>query len=270
MISGKDVFKAYLEASFPNHKGRPGKRGGSSPRGFNFPSYPPQLKPYPKGELVQTHYTELRKQQEAFSNKIVDWIQGRSEIMPKPDWVYRGVPKGMSVTPQQEGEYMHGTPWPWSAARAGKGVWGDPNSNDVYRFPYSDDQLFYRGGALIGDPLEYTAISNMQGKTWPELMTEAKALYQKRLATGTKSLDADNWANETVDDLAKAAFETDLGGKPGIWRGKELPYRMDTYKPRLRSNTRIRQIVMQKLRQGIRPEDIAEMHILKRIKPRNV
>lgn len=234
-------------------------------------------------ELVNRDWKELQKEDEKLKDDITSWLMGETTKMPEPSQIYRGVPKGV-VDPVKAGtEYVHGTPWGFSAARGGKGAFGDPTGHNVYSIPATKDTIYYRGGALEGDPLERTRIKNAKGMTWDELMKEAKTLYQNEvirerardrergeiLGEDVQRDDYKYIADSVANDLSRASFETDMRGKEGIWRGQHVPYELDRELPRLRSYDTIRSVIEAKRQAGFPDDQIPELKIIGRDKEGN-
>lgn len=218
----------------------------------------------------------LRNKQDSFQGSIVDWLVDGGE-MPSPTNLYRGVSLGADFTPKI-GEYVHATPWAFDAARGGKGAFGDLKGHDVYAVPLGKDTRFYRGGSLAGDPLEITRIDTSRGKTWEQVMGEAKELYgqeatrqvaearKRGLIESPKDLRRElrHAAKNVLDDIRKATFETDALGKPGIWSKTGASPEMTRAKPPLRSYDDLRDVVDAKRKSGYTDDQIPELKILER------
>jgi hypothetical protein len=229
--------------------------------------------PSEAAKLVKSTWKELRNTDNKLIEDIGKWITGKISTKPSPNALYRGVPKGKELTPK-DAEYTHGTPWGFSAARGGKGSWGDVSAYDVYEIPVKKDTKYYRGGSLAGDPLEGTRIKNAKGMTWNELLNEAKNLYETELVREKAKArrqgyefskeDAKDVLDRVINDLTNASFETDLYDKPGIWKGQSVPSELDKVVPKLRSYSDLVEAVRNMKRQGFSDADIPELKILNR------
>ncbi|MFA5352615.1 MAG: hypothetical protein WC291_00125 [Thermodesulfovibrionales bacterium] len=205
---------------------------------------------------------------------VLDWLMGKTTEMPKPSTLYRGVPKGRGSKPAGGQEFTHATPWESVAERAGK--FGGGGEYDVLKYPAGSGTKYYRGGSLAGDPLESTRIKNIQGMAWEDALNYAKKLYKgdigrfkatrgASIKAGYEKLDdvtLRRLARDVVRDIRNATFETDVLGRPGIWRGKSAPKAINRSTPVLRSKTDLRQRIADQRAKGIRDEDIPELRVL--------
>lgn len=227
---------------------------------------------------------------DALAEEAKAWIMGAENARkPALPVIFRGVYSAIKkgTKPPVE-EFMHATPWPEVASRAG--TIGGGFSTKVYAYPATKELKFYRGGSLAGDPLESTSISSIQGMTWDKALDKAKELYQTELLRQRAKLlrDAKNYGfpenmvlrdynampneigNRVTRDFIHATFETDLRGKSGIWVGQHVPREMQKRMPRLRSYNDLVEVLEERAQQGYSLEDIISMpeaRILKRGRP---
>jgi hypothetical protein len=218
--------------------------------------------------------------------KISSWLMGETVDRPQLEAIYRGVPKGSEKIAPESAEYIHGTPWASVASRGGKGAFGDPHQYDVLAFPVRKETKFYRGGSLEGDPLERTRIDTTKGALWDEALDNAKETYMKevirRKAQIQKRYSDSPYLNKELElipkhaaedithDLMRGTFETDLGGKPGIWEGQHVPHKLARDLPKLRSYDDLEDALIEKKKIGYPLEDIVaspEAKILRRGQP---
>jgi hypothetical protein len=208
------------------------------------------------------NYKAARRYDSRILRKVERWLLDKGKRPSAPPTVFRGIPKGS--VPQVGKQYTHGTPWKSTAARGGKGAFGDPRSYDVYQHASSPDTLFYRGGSLAGDPLEFGKIMSAQGMTWDKILDKGKRLYKRNLARIKGSDFYDDYsksyqAKEAADQIRRASFETDITNKPGIWSQKVVPRELRTEVPKLRSNEDLKEIINKARKAGIPEAQVAEL-----------
>lgn len=200
------------------------------------------------------HNTSIGKQKE-----ISNWLHNGGAEPSAPDTIYRGVPKGAPF--KAEGKWTHATPWGSVAARGGKGAFGMPRSEyDIHELPAGEDTIYYRGGALADSPLERTRIMNASGMTWKQILDSARKIFDTRKARIERVIDKSNpdyadysdesietikknaiqtLANEVVNDVRVASFETDALGQKGRWSDKKIPSRANRPFPKMMTDTEL-------------------------------
>lgn len=218
--------------------------------------------------LLQATLKEARAADEAVKSNIIDWLLGKAEKPTGPVEVYRGIPKGAKPVVNETG-YTHATPWQYDAGRAGKGAFGDFNANDIYRYDTDASTKYYRGGSLAGDPFESTKINSAGGMTWDEILDQARPLYKQELhkinqkylnEPMRESLSLDRWTAEKIAQAVRnAAFEADIGNKPGIWSGHSIPPALGKESPVLRSNTDLMEVINNMRNLGLSEEEIVKL-----------
>lgn len=168
-----------------------------------------------------------------------------------PTVLYRGIPEGENKQKQKSvNKYVHVTPWFGVARTMGSQIFA-PKTPNILEFSVGPDHLYYRGGALEGDPLESTRIHNTQGMTWAQALEAAKALFEAGIAELKKELDANEINQEqfekavritaiyATDDFRVAVYEADAYNRPGKWVGRRVPESLLQDTPALRTKAEI-------------------------------
>lgn len=199
---------------------------------------------------------------------IANWLRTKSNRPAAPTEIYRGIPSGAEPVINEAG-YTHATPWLYDAGRAGKGIFGDFRSNDIYSYPANTNTKYYRGGSLAGDPFETTKINSASGMTWDEILDQANALYKQELhKANNRYLGVPNSellrldeevANKVSRAVRNATFETDISGKPGIWSGREVPPALGKERPIMRHNDMLRQVISRMKALGLSEDEIVNL-----------
>jgi SPP1 gp7 family putative phage head morphogenesis protein len=203
---------------------------------------------------IGTYVGDPRDQVNGVETNFVDWLSGKGEKPPEPDVLYRGTYPNVPSKADQ-GPYVHTTPWA-TVAESGGMIGG--SGYTVHMYENAGGTIFYRGGALAGDPLERTRISSVRGMTWNEALDAAKKLYDKDVdrkierekkffrQTGHEFTSEDvlrirqQVATDVFNDFHHAVYEADLHGTPGKWRNREeVPPGHMRELPPLRTHTQI-------------------------------
>lgn len=201
------------------------------------------------GEFKRLTTDDLAKERR-LNEEVRDWLINGGKMPEAPKVIYRGVPKGaIQDFPPGYKHMQHASPW-ISVAEKGGLISG--YDHDVYRYPVGAEQIYYRGGALMGDPLESTAIDSIRGIGWNDALAKTKKIFDRNVQRQINSYDYDipadvvnrirrNAANDAINHLIRGTFETDVLNKYGKFTSG-IPLDRRTAKritPGLRTNDEI-------------------------------
>jgi len=221
----------------------------------------------PEGEGLRLRKEDYEKER-PLVDEVKNWLLNGGDMPAAPQYIYRGIPQGASqdFVPNYT-HYQHASPWLHVAEKGGK--FG--GYNDVYRYPAGHDQLYFRGGALEGDPLESTAVGSLRGYTWEKALARTKQLFERELARHERDATSGNFtwtdkeiisnrrnaANTVLSHLTRGTFETDVLNKYGKFTtGEPVPRDLKKTSPGLRTRKEIEQY--QKEHEGERYQEEGE------------
>lgn len=157
---------------------------------------------------------EVTYNQETLESALTTWLLENGPKPPEPTVQLRGSRnKEDIVSPYY---YTHTTPFVNVANIGG----GGQSADFVKAYPYLPEQLWYRGGALGGIPLEETQLHNVKGKTWEEGLAETKELFD-HLNDGTSN--PQTLIHKLMRDFMYGMFEGDALNRAGIWKQYPIP-----------------------------------------------